>query len=190
MPEMTAWEKNEELVSKIKRVKLLISDVDGVLTDGRIIVNDEGVESKQFDVRDGHGLKLLSRYGIDTVLLTGRKSRTVEWRAHDLGITEIYQGVWDKGKIFDEIIEKRGLLPEETACIGDDVVDIPVMVKAGFAVAVADAVAEARQMADFVAINPGGRGAVREVCEMILKVRNHWGDVAARYGFIYPGGRP
>jgi len=177
---------NEKLLNKIRRVKLLISDVDGVLTDGRIIVNDDGVESKQFNVRDGHGLKLLSRYGIDTVLVTGRKSKTVEWRAVDLGITEVHQGVWDKGEIFEDIIKRRGLLPEETACIGDDLVDIPIMGKAGFSVAVADAVEDVLQIADFVTANRGGRGAVREVCDLILKAQNRWGAVAAHYGFNPP----
>lgn len=173
----------EELIQKIRKVKLLISDVDGVLTDGRIIVNDEGIESKQFNVRDGHGLKLLARYGMDTVLITGRKSKTVEWRAADLGISEIHQGIWDKGEVFDEIIKRRGLLPEETACIGDDLVDIPMMQKAGFSVAVADAVAAVLLVADFVTVHRGGKGAVREVCDLILKVQSRWDDVAAHYGF-------
>ncbi len=174
---------NEHLVEKMRRVRALISDVDGVLTDGRIIVNSEGVESKQFDVRDGHGLKLLIRYGIDVILVTGRKSRTVEWRAADLGIAEIYQGVWDKGAVFEEIIKKRNLAPEETACIGDDVVDIPMMRRAGFSAAVADAVSEVVDVADYVASRPGGRGAVREICEMLLKAGGHWDDISVHYGF-------
>jgi 3-deoxy-D-manno-octulosonate 8-phosphate phosphatase (KDO 8-P phosphatase) len=174
---------DEELLNKIGRVRLLVSDVDGVLTDGRIIVNDEGVESKQFHVRDGHGLKLLIRYGIDVVLVTGRKARTVEWRAADLGITEIHQGVWDKAAVFEEIIKRRNISPEETACIGDDIVDIPIMRRAGFSVAVADAVREVREVSDYVTENPGGGGAVREVCEMILKAQNRWRDVAVHYRF-------
>jgi len=180
---MTMGIAEENLLNKIRSVKLLILDVDGVLTDGRIIINDEGLESKQFDVRDGHGLKLLFRYGVDVVLVTGRKSRAVEWRAADLGITEVHQGVHDKGEVFEEIIKRRNLPPEETACIGDDIVDIPIMRRAGFSVAVADAVREVRESADYVTTSPGGRGAVREVCEMILKAQNLWGDIAARYGF-------
>ena len=177
----------EELIHKIRKVKLLISDVDGVLTDGRIIVNDEGIESKQFNVRDGHGLKMLSRYGMDTVLVTGRKSKTVEWRAADLAISELHQGIWDKGAVFDEIIKRRGLLPEETACIGDDLVDIPMMRKAGFSVAVADAAADVLRVADFVTVHRGGKGAIREVCDLILKVQSRWDDVAAHYGFDASG---
>jgi len=173
----------EVLLNKMRQVKLFISDVDGVLTDGRIIVNDEGLESKQFDVRDGHGLKLLFRYGIDVVLVTGRRSRAVEWRAADLGIVEVHQGVWNKGEIFEEIIKRRKIPPEATASIGDDIVDIPIMKKAGFAIAVANAVREVREVADYVTTRPGGRGAVREVCEMILKAQNRWVDVGAQYGF-------
>jgi 3-deoxy-D-manno-octulosonate 8-phosphate phosphatase (KDO 8-P phosphatase) len=154
----------ERLLKKIRKVKLLILDVDGVLTDGRIVIDDAGLESKAFDVKDGHGLKILMRSGIDVVLLTGRRSRVVEHRAADLGITEIHQG-------------------EETACVGDDVVDIPLLRRAGFSVAVADAVPEVRQIADYVTQHGGGRGAVREVCEAILKAQNRWADVAARYEF-------
>ena len=173
----------EEFLKKIRRVKLLILDVDGVMTDGRIIIDDAGLESKQFDVRDGHGLKMLMRCGIDVVLLTGRKSRVVEHRAADLGIAEVHQGILNKREAFSEILKRRGILPEESACVGDDVVDIPLFRRAGFSVAVADAVPEAREIADYVTENGGGRGAVREVCEVILKGQNRWGDVSARYEF-------
>jgi len=173
----------ERLLNKISKIKLLILDVDGVLTDGRIVIDDAGLESKQFDVKDGHGLKILMRYGIDVVLLTGRQSRVVEHRATDLGITEVHQGIWNKAEAFEEILKRRNITPEETACVGDDVVDIPLLRRAGFSVAVADAVLEARQVADYVTHRPGGRGAVREVCEVILKAQNRWSDVAVKYGF-------
>jgi 3-deoxy-D-manno-octulosonate 8-phosphate phosphatase (KDO 8-P phosphatase) len=173
----------ERLLNKIRRVKLLILDVDGVLTDGRIIIDDAGLESKQFDVRDGHGLKILMRYGIGVVLLTGRRSQVVEHRAADLGITEVYQGIHNKVEAFDGILGRRQVTPEETSCVGDDVVDIPLLRRAGFSVAVADAVSEARQIADYVTHRPGGRGAVREVCELILKAQNRWLEVAVRYEF-------
>jgi 3-deoxy-D-manno-octulosonate 8-phosphate phosphatase (KDO 8-P phosphatase) len=174
----------ERLLKKIQRVKLLILDVDGVLTDGRIVMDDAGLESKQFDVRDGHGLKILMRFGIDVVLLTGRRSRVVEHRAADLGITEIHQGILNKAEAFAEILKRRDMIPEETACVGDDVVDIPLFRRAGFSVAVADAVPEARRIADYVTQHGGGRGAVREVCEVILKAQNRWAAVAARYEFV------
>lgn len=171
------------LLSKIRGIKLLILDVDGVMTDGRIIIDDSGLESKHFDVKDGHGLKILMRCGIDVVLLTGRKSRVVDHRAADLGIKEVHQGIWNKREVFDEILKRRKLSPEETAYVGDDVVDIPLLKRVGFGVAVADACPEATGVADYVTEHPGGRGAVREVCEVILKVQGRWGEVAARHEF-------
>jgi 3-deoxy-D-manno-octulosonate 8-phosphate phosphatase (KDO 8-P phosphatase) len=171
---MTQRLSEEELLHKARLVKLLVLDVDGVLTDGKIIISDSGIESKEFNVRDGHGLKLLIRHGIDVVFLTGRQSAAVKWRAEDLGIAEVHQGVKNKGEVFAEIIQKRRISYEETACIGDDIVDIPALQKAGFSIAVADAVGEVRNIADYVTANPGGRGAVREVCEMILKAQNLW----------------
>lgn len=174
---------DERLLSRIRGIKLLILDVDGVMTDGRIIIDDAGLESKHFNVRDGHGLKILMRCGIDVVLLTGRKSHVVDHRAADLGIKEVHQGIWNKREVFDEILKRRKLSPEETAYVGDDVVDIPLLKRVGFAVAVADACPEATGVADYVTEHPGGRGAVREVCEVILKVQGRWGEVAARYEF-------
>ncbi len=175
---------DDRLVQKIRKVKLLILDVDGVLTDGLIIIDDAGLESKHFNVRDGHGLKMLMRCGIAVALLTGRKSRVVEHRAADLGITEVYQGVWNKSEVFAGILERNRLAPEETAYIGDDVVDIPLLRRVGFSAAVADAVPEARAVADYVTQQPGGRGAVREVCELILRSQGRWGEIAARYEIV------
>jgi 3-deoxy-D-manno-octulosonate 8-phosphate phosphatase (KDO 8-P phosphatase) len=171
----------DALLEKISSVRLLMLDVDGVLTDGRIIIDDQGFESKEFDVKDGHGLKVLMRYGIGVALITGRRSSVVEHRARDLGIQEVYQGVWNKVEIFDEILRKRNLNPEQTAYIGDDIVDIPIMRRVGFAVAVRDAAEETKTIAQYVTKKKGGRGAVREVCDMILKVQNHWQDVAGKY---------
>lgn len=172
---------DERRREKIRAVKLLILDVDGVLTDGRIIIDDAGWESKQFHVRDGHGLKMLMRCGIEVALLTGRRSRVVEYRAADLGITEVHQGVWNKAEVFAAICQRRNLAPEQTAFVGDDVVDVPVLRRVGFSVAVADAVDEVLKVADYVTRHGGGLGAVREVCELILKAQNRWVDVAARY---------
>ena len=174
---------DERLLNRIRGIKLLILDVDGVMTDGRIIIDDKGLESKHFDVRDGHGLKILMRCGIDVVLLTGRKSHVVDHRAADLGIKEVHQGIWNKREVFDEILKRRKLPPEETAYVGDDVVDIPLLKRVGFGVAVADACPEATGVADYVTEHPGGRGAVREVCEVILKGQGRWGEVAERYEF-------
>jgi len=175
--------KDEELKSRIRKIRLLILDVDGVLTDGRIIIDDAGQESKHFDVKDGHGLKLIMRYGIDVVLLTGRSSAVVTHRAADLGIREVYQGILNKIDFFIQFIEKRGINPEEVAYIGDDVVDIPILKRVGFSIAVQDAADEVKEKVDHITGKPGGRGAVRETCDLILKVQGKWEEVARRYDF-------
>lgn len=169
------------LAAKIREVRLLILDVDGVLTDGVIIIDDAGQESKHFDVRDGHGLKMLMRQGVDVALLTGRRSTVVEHRARELGIAEVHQGVLRKLEVLDEILHRRGLPAAAVAYVGDDLVDIPVLRRVGFAATVADAVAEVKEFVDYITVRPGGRGAVRELCELILKTQDKWGDAAARY---------
>ena len=170
-------------MAMIKNIKLLILDVDGVMTDGRIVIDDLGNEEKNFDVRDGHGVKLLMRYGIDVIFLTGRKSKVVEYRAHDLGVKECYQGAKNKLKKLQEILEWKALEEHCVAYMGDDLIDIPVLNRVGFSVAVADACKEVRDAADYVTRQKGGKGAVREVCEIILKAQDKWNDVALRYGF-------
>jgi 3-deoxy-D-manno-octulosonate 8-phosphate phosphatase (KDO 8-P phosphatase) len=174
---------DERLAAKIRLIRLLVLDVDGVMTDGRIIMDYEGRETKNFDVKDGHGIKVLMRYGIDVILVTGRKSTVVDHRARDLGIGEVHQGVHNKLEIADTILRKRSLNYEHMAFVGDDIVDIPVLKRAGFSVAVADAVKDVKKCVDYVTINKGGRGAVREVCELILKAKGEWADVAKRYEF-------
>lgn len=177
---MDLW-TDKTLVAKIRAVRLLILDVDGVLTDGRIIMNDQGYESKHFDVRDGHGLKVLMRYGINVALVTGRRSSVVEHRAKDLGIQEVHQGIWDKVGILDQLLKKMNLHPEQAAYVGDDIVDIPIMQRVGLAVAVRDAAEDTKKIARYVTKKKGGRGAVREVCEIILKAQDHWQDVVGKY---------
>ena len=171
----------EALQEKIKSVRVLILDVDGVLTDGQIIIDDVGRETKHFDVRDGHGLKMLMRYEVEVVFLTGRTSQVVNHRALDLGIKEVYQGVWNKLDVFEEILRKKNIVPAETAFVGDDVVDVPVLRRVGFSATVADASAELKEVVDYIAHHNGGRGAVREICEIILKAKGRWPEVAAKY---------
>ena len=173
---------SDTLKEKLSRVTMLVTDVDGVLTDGGIIMDHQGNESKKFNVRDGHGMKMLLRYGIGIAFLTGRESPVVDCRARDLGITEVYQGIKNKGPFMVDYLARTGLSPENIAYIGDDVVDIPVFALAGFSAAVADACSEAREAADYVTVEIGGRGAVREVCELILKAKHKWSDVRRRYG--------
>jgi len=175
---------NGELLKKIRQVCLLILDVDGVLTDGRIIMDDTGRETKNFDVKDGHGLKILMRHGINVVFLTGRRSEVVEHRAKDLGIGEVHQGIWNKVEALEEILGRRNLARDHVAYVGDDVVDIPLLKRVGFSVAVADASEDVKKAADYVTKKMGGRGAVREVCEIILKVQEKWDKVATGYEFI------
>lgn len=172
---------SKDAMELARAVRLLICDVDGVLTDGRITFDDGGVQSKSFDVRDGHGLKMLQREGVTVALITGRSSKVVEVRARELGIKEVFQGIKRKRPVFEELIERLGLKPLEVAYVGDDVVDLPVMVLVGLSVAVADAHEEVRAMADHVTERPGGRGAVREVCELILKAKGHWDEIIKAY---------
>jgi 3-deoxy-D-manno-octulosonate 8-phosphate phosphatase (KDO 8-P phosphatase) len=168
---------------KLEKVKLLIMDVDGVMTDGRIIMDNEGREIKNFNVRDGHGLKILQRYGIKVAIITGRQSKVVEYRAKDLEIKDVYQKVYDKKRAFEKILKKYKLSKEVTAFIGDDIVDIPVLRRVGFSVAVADAADVVKKSVDYVTKNKGGHGAIREVCEMILQAQDKWREIAVKYEF-------
>lgn len=173
---------SEDVTKRAAAIALLILDVDGVLTDGRIILDDRGKETKHFHVRDGHGIKLLLRSGIEVLFLTGRTSRVVAHRAQDLGVKEVYQGVHDKVKVFQEIIGRKKISPDRIAFVGDDIVDVPLFKKVGLAVAVQDACDDARRAAHYVTVKDGGKGAVREVCELLLRSQGKWADIAVRYG--------
>lgn len=165
----------------LNRIKLLLLDVDGVMTDGRIIYLNDGGEAKAFDVKDGHGLKLIQRAGIKVGIITGRQSDIVARRAAELGIELVYQGAKDKMQPFMEILEKLGLEPSEVAYVGDDLVDLPVMRRVGFSATVADASDDIKPYVDLVTSRPGGRGAVREVCDFLLKQSSLWRSVTSRY---------
>lgn len=173
----------KNIKAKLKVIKLLILDVDGVMTDGRIIMDDAGRETKNFNVRDGHGLKILQRYGVKVAILTGRKSKVVEHRAKDLDIKDIYQKVYNKKEVFEKILKKQKLSADEVAFIGDDIVDVPVLKSVGFSVAVSDAHDVVKKSVHYVTKNRGGNGAVREICEMILQAQGKWPEIAARYEF-------
>jgi len=156
------------------RIKLLILDVDGVMTDGRIIMDERGEEIKCFHVRDGYGVRRLLDAGIDVVIITGRKSKAVEYRAKELGIQEIYQGVKEKASLCREVIERKNLIKDQVCCMGDDLPDLFMFSQAGISIAVADAAAEVRNAASHVTQRKGGNGAVREICELILKAQQKW----------------
>jgi 3-deoxy-D-manno-octulosonate 8-phosphate phosphatase (KDO 8-P phosphatase) len=158
----------------LEEIKILILDVDGVMTGGRITLNDQGEETKSFNVKDGYGIRVLLDAGIDVAIITGRQSRAVEHRAKDLGIKLVYQGVKDKKSACIRILEERRLKNGQACYIGDDLPDIPLMRYVGLPVAVADAVKEAHEAALYITDKKGGEGAVREVCELILKAQNAW----------------
>jgi len=162
-------------------IKLLLLDVDGVLTDGRIIYGSQGHEMKSFDVKDGHGLKLVQRAGISVGIITGRESDVVSRRAEELGVAYLYQGAKDKLIPYVEVLEKAGLRDDEVAYVGDDLVDLPILQRVGFSATVSDALAEVKDRVDFVASRPGGRGAVREICDYLLRASGRWDAVTARY---------
>jgi 3-deoxy-D-manno-octulosonate 8-phosphate phosphatase (KDO 8-P phosphatase) len=170
-----------ELIERARHVRLLIVDVDGVMTDGGIILDGAGGESKRFHVRDGHGIKLALRHGIEVAIITGRESEVVRRRAAELGIKHVYQKCLRKLETYETIKQALGLHDREVAYVGDDVVDIPVMMRVGFPVAVADAAPEARAVALMVTESAGGHGAVREVTDFVLKARGEWDEIIAAY---------
>jgi 3-deoxy-D-manno-octulosonate 8-phosphate phosphatase (KDO 8-P phosphatase) len=170
-----------EIERRASRIRLLLMDCDGVLTDGRITFVGEGDEEKSFHTRDGHGIVLLHRAGLSSGIISGRTSTLVERRARELSMAYVKQGTWDKIKEFEEVLSEAGVEEEEVAFIGDDVTDIPLMHRSQLAVAVADATEETRRAAHYVTQLPGGFGAVREICELILKAQGQWDDLMARY---------
>jgi 3-deoxy-D-manno-octulosonate 8-phosphate phosphatase (KDO 8-P phosphatase) len=175
-------EKDATVEARVRRIKVLLMDCDGVLTDGRLWLTAEGGEQKTFHVRDGQGIALLHRAGLKSGIISGRASDAVERRAQELKITFVYQGAKDKIKTFEELLARAGVSEKECGYIGDDVADIPVMRRVAFAVAVADAVEETKAAAHYITTLPGGRGAVREVCELILKAQGYWDDLMSRFG--------
>jgi 3-deoxy-D-manno-octulosonate 8-phosphate phosphatase (KDO 8-P phosphatase) len=156
------------LRSKAKKIKLLLLDVDGVLTDGRIILDNQGNELKAFHVRDGHGIKLAQRAGIVIGIITGRKAEVVNVRARELGIGEVHQGALEKIGVYEALLEKYGLGDDEAAFIGDDIVDVGILKRVGLAVTVADCDAAVKPYVDMITQAKGGRGAVREVVNLLL----------------------
>ncbi len=166
---------------KASRVTLLLLDVDGVLTDGGIVYDADGREIKAFHVRDGHGIKMLRRAGVEVGIISGRKSPVTEIRARELGIGIVRQGATDKVAAWREILKEGGFAAKETAYVGDDIVDVPLMREVGFSAAVADAEPIVADAADYVSARAGGRGAVREIVEFILRARGAWEAVTAKY---------
>lgn len=170
----------EELTRALSKIRLLLLDVDGVLTDGRIIYNDRGEETKVFHVRDGLGIRLLIQAGIEVGIVTGRSSRALFHRCRNLGITRVHDGVKDKVAALESILADAGLEKDQTAFVADDLPDLGIMGRVGLAAAVADAAPIVRDRADWVTEAPGGGGAVREVAEAILNAQGLWEQILER----------
>lgn len=158
----------------LKKIKAVVMDLDGVLTDGRIIVDANGVETKNFDVQDGFGIVFLKKCGIKTAIISARESGVGGHRANDLKIDKSYIGVYPKTSAYESMLQEFGVTDEEVCFIGDDVADLKIMKRCGMPVAVANAVFEVKQAARYVTVKKGGRGAVREAIELILKAKGQW----------------
>jgi 3-deoxy-D-manno-octulosonate 8-phosphate phosphatase (KDO 8-P phosphatase) len=167
--------------NKLNKIKLLLLDVDGVLTDGSIIYDDSGQEIKVFNVKDGLGIRLLIEAGIKVGIITGRKSEALKHRCENLGIDHIFQGVRDKSSLLDLIFKQTGSTSDETAFIGDDLLDLSIMNLVGTPIAVSDAHDSVIKKASIVTKAKGGKGAVREISEAILKAKGQWEIILKRY---------
>jgi 3-deoxy-D-manno-octulosonate 8-phosphate phosphatase (KDO 8-P phosphatase) len=173
-----AW---QETMMRAKKIKLLLLDVDGVLTDGTLIYSHEIGEAKGFNTQDGFGLRLLQDAGVVVGLITARSSEAVSRRAAELKLAHIYSGHDDKLSAFKEILQRTGLSPEQTAYMGDDLLDLPVLLRCGCSFAPANGVAEVRQRVHYVTERSGGQGAVREACELILEARGQFAEIVRSY---------
>jgi len=168
-------------LERASRVRLMLFDVDGVLTDGTLYMGEGGELIKAFHVRDGHGLKMLRESGIEVALLSSRRSAIVERRAAELGVDRVLQGASDKLAVFRELIARDGMRADDCGFMGDDLVDLKVMLGCGFCATVPEAPAAVRERAHYVTEAPGGRGAAREVCELLLASRGAADQALARY---------
>lgn len=171
----------EELEERLKKIKVLLLDVDGVLTDGRIIYDSRGRDSKFFDVHDGLGVYVLNKAGVKTIIVTAKSSGTIKPRARDMRVTEVFADVSPKSAILDKILKKYNVNKDEVCFVGDDLVDLGLMKVVGFPIAVFNACPEIKQAASYITIKHGGRGAVREVAELILKAQGKWEDTVRFY---------
>lgn len=170
-----------ELNERASRIRLLLLDVDGVMTDNRLFYGDNGIEYKAFHTRDGHGMVLLREAGIDIGIITGRTSEVVSRRMADLKVKYVYQGVPDKLPTFENLMNQCGLSPDQVAYMGDDILDLPILRRVGLAAMPANADPVLRDHVHFISRQPGGQGAVRELCELILKAQGAWDEIMAFY---------
>lgn len=171
----------QDILDKAKEIKLVVFDVDGVLTDGSLFLGDAGEEYKAFNSRDGHGMKMLQSTGIEIGIITGRTSDVVRHRMQSLGIQHVYQGKLDKLPAFEELCQLTGTSPQQVAYVGDDVVDLPILVRVGLAIGVQDAHPMVKQHSHWLTPSNGGRGAARDVCELILRAQGQLDDMLEKY---------
>lgn len=171
----------QDILEKAAKIKLVIFDIDGVLTTGALFIGDDGQEYKAFHSKDGHGLRMLQDGGVDVAILTGRTSNVVSHRANDLGITRVYQGKRQKLPAYEELIAETGLSHEEIAYVGDDVVDLPVMTRVGLAICVQDGHPFVKKHAHWITEHNGGCGAGRDVCELILEAQGKLDSMLESY---------
>lgn len=167
--------------NKLKHIKVLLLDVDGVLTDGRIIYDDRGVEIKEFNVKDGLGIRMLMSAGIPVGIVTGRSCPALQHRCRNLGIDLVLDGVRNKAEVLEGILHSLSAVPDDIAFMGDDLPDLPLMRRVGLSIAVSDAHPLVAAQAHMVTAAEGGKGAVREVCETILKARGLWETALERF---------
>ena len=170
-----------QALERARGVRLMIFDVDGVLTDGTLLYGPGGEELKAFHAHDGHGLKMLAASGVACALLSGRRSAAVAQRAAELGIEDVLQGFEDKLGAFQELLKSRNLKPEQTGYMGDELVDLPVLTRCGFACAPREAPEAVRARVHYVAAAPAGRGAAREVCELVLRAQRKFEQALGKY---------
>ncbi len=175
---MKVWGK---ILVKARRIKLILMDADGVLTEGQVTYGDGNLELKSFDVKDGAGIELARMAGIKTGVISGRESTALHRRAKELGIEEVHQSVTNKAEVYKEILEKYSLWDEDVAYIGDDILDLPILMRVGLSAAVADAHPEVKKRVDLVTTSPGGKGAVRELVELILRAQRKWKDMLEQF---------
>jgi len=168
-------------MQKAAQIRLVIFDVDGVLTDGSLFIGDDGQEYKAFNSRDGHGMKMLQSSGVDIGIITGRTSQVVKYRMDSLGIRHVYQGQLDKLPAFEELLQKLALTPEQVAYVGDDVVDLPILIRVGLAITVQDGHPMVKQHSHWTTPNSGGRAAARDVCELIMQAQGTLENQLSKY---------
>ena len=170
-----------EIIERIRAVRLAVFDVDGVMTDGSLTYGPDGETTKAFNTLDGHGMKMLQQSGIAIAIISGRQSRALARRASDLDIAHLYPGVADKGKVFAELLKRLGLEAAHAASIGDDVVDLPILLRCGFAAAVPAASAAVLERVHYITKAHGGHGAVREFCDLIMQAQGTQDAALAKY---------